>query len=67
MRDGFIVSDEAFEINLDCFLNASQRLSLRFAFAVAPCQGRTEGMVAASRLLLKDRGIVHACRLVNAA
>jgi hypothetical protein len=34
---------------------------------VAPCQGRTEGMVAASRLLLKDRGIVHACRLVNAA
>ena len=59
VRNRFIMSSEALDVDFHRFLNITQRLSLRFTLAVASSQGGTERMITSNGFLLQNYGIIH--------
>ncbi len=58
------MSSEALDVNFHRFPNILQRLSLRFALAVAASESGTERMITADGFLLQNYGIVHLKKLL---
>ena len=65
LRNRFVMSGEALDVNFHRFPNILQRLSLRFALAVASSESGTEGMITPNRFLLQNYGIVHLKKLLG--
>ena len=64
VRNRFVMSGEALNVNFHRFPDILQRLSLRFAFAVASSERGTERVITADGFFFQNYGVIHPDKLL---